>query len=409
MHQGLVLSPLFRLGMVSFIAFYAGKFIKKLSLPSLLGFMLTGAVMGPSFFNVFDLDFQHHIDFITEIALGFVAISIGLELNLKTLKKQGIGILSVIFSESFMAFFIVAVGVYLFTKDIPLALVFGAIAPASAPAGTVAVIQEYKASGPLTKALYTVVGFDDGLGIIIFGFASAFAKITLEKNLGGRQGVSLLEIIKAPVFEVVMSILCGIVIGAAFCYFSRKLESSRDIFVILFSTILIITGLCIEWHLSFILTNMIAGIFIVNTQPKRLISAIEDELKRTMPLLFLLFFLLAGAHLDIKAVPALGMLGILYIILRSVGLLSGAWIGARLGRLDKKIQKYLGLGILSQAGVAIGLSLLVVSDFEVYGEAGRNLGSTVLTTTTATCIIFEIVGPILTKIALKKAGEIKTS
>ncbi len=406
MHQGILASPLFRLGLVSFLAFFSGRYIKKLSLPSLLGFMITGAIMGPSLFNIFDIDFQKSMEFITEISLSFVAVSIGLELNLVTLKKQGVGILVVIFSESFMAFVFVTTGIYLFTKNLPLALVFGAIAPASAPAGTVAVIQECRASGSLTKALYTVVGFDDGLGIIIFGFASAVAKILLGNQIGIHNH-TFLEGMKVPLVELSLSILTGFLAGVLFSFLSRKIRNQIEIFMLLFTFILMITGICMQLHLSFILTNMILGIFIVNTQPKKLIVMVEDELKRTMPLLFLLFFVLAGAHLDVANLLALGGISMVYFFLRGFGLILGGSLGAKLGGLEKKIQKYIGLGILSQAGVAIGLSLLVAEEFMEYGEAGIYIGNTVLTTITATSILFAVIGPVLTKIALTKAKEIK--
>ena len=126
-----------------------------------------------------------------------------------------------------------------------------------------------------------------------------------------------------------------------------------------------------------------------------------------MPLLFVSFFALAGANLHINQLPSLGLLGLVYVICRTSGLMGGAWIGARVGKLEEKIQKYLGMGILSQAGVAIGLALIVKSEFGEYGEKGDALGVTVLTSVTATCIFFELIGPILTKIALTKAGEIK--
>jgi len=132
-----------------------------------------------------------------------------------------------------------------------------------------------------------------------------------------------------------------------------------------------------------------------------------------MPLLFILFFVLAGAHLYLSALPSLGLLGIVYIVARSAGLIGGAWVGAVVGRLGDTIRKNLGLGILSQAGVAIGLSLIVKHEFQGIGRvmengmaAGDWIGATVLTTITATCIFFEVVGPITTKIALGRAGEL---
>jgi len=154
---------------------------------------------------------------------------------------------------------------------------------------------------------------------------------------------------------------------------------------------------------------MILGIFIVNTQSHSLVEKIHNELSEFMPLLFVMFFVLAGSNLHISALPSLGLLGLVYILGRTTGLMGGAAIGSALGKLPPNIRKYLGMGILSQAGVAIGLALIVKNEFSAFGAHGSYIGDTVITTVTATCIFFEIIGPILTKIGLEKAGEIKTT
>ncbi len=157
-------------GIMTLAGFYFGKTMRFLRLPSIIGFMLIGVVIGPSALNLLGEELQEGFGFITEIALGFVALSIGLELSFAALKKQGIGIILIIVFESFLAFVVVTAAVFLLTRNLPLALIFGSLAPASAPAGTVAVIQEYKAKGNLTNALYAVVGFDDGLADHHFRF-----------------------------------------------------------------------------------------------------------------------------------------------------------------------------------------------------------------------------------------------
>ena len=144
----------------------------------------------------------------------------------------------------------------------------------------------------------------------------------------------------------------------------------------------------------------------MNTQPDSFIQKIRTELTEAMPLIFILFFMLAGANLNISLLPSLGLLGIIYILSRSAGLSGGAWVGAIVGKAEEKIKKYLGMGILSQAGVAIGLALIVKRDFSILNIHGAEIGSTILTTITATSIIFEIIGPILTKMGLEKTGEI---
>ncbi|HUT65114.1 MAG TPA: cation:proton antiporter [Spirochaetota bacterium] len=402
----LSLPALLLVGVMTIIGLYAGKSMKWVRMPSIIGFMLVGVIIGPSLFNILDEPLQKQLSFITEIALGFVALSIGLELNFKSLKELGAGIIVIIICESFFAFFAVTAGLFLLTGDLALALTFGAIAPASAPAGTVAVIQEYRAHGSLTKALYAVVGFDDGLGIIIFGFVAAFVRRMIVSDPAGG-APSILATIMLPLKEVGLSVLVGSVAAFFFSMLFKKLKSARDIFILIFASVLIITGISTRLHLSLILTNMVYGIVLVNTQRHTVLQKMRDELSDAMPLFFVLFFTLAGSNLHVLALPSLGLVGMVYIVARTSGLMGGAWFGSLVGRSEKKIRRYLGMGILSQAGVAIGLALIVKQEFGTLGGEGARIGSAVITSITATCIFFEILGPILTKIGLKRAGEIQ--
>jgi len=402
-------------GLITIIGFYFGRNMRYLKLPTIIGYMILGVILGPSGFNLLTDEMQEKLGFLPDIALGFVALSIGLELNLKTLKKLGKSIIYIILFESFGAFILVFFSLYLLTHNLAMSLVFAAIAPASAPAGTVAVIQEYKARGNLTKALYAVVGFDDGLGIIIFGFSLAVVQDILLRQTGAAS-VGLLQTILFPLKEILVSLVVASVISVLYAILGRKLKNSNDVLILTIGFVLMTCGLCQFLHLSLILTNMIIGMIIVNTQPRSLISSIQDKLPLLLPLLFILFFTLAGSNLHINALPSLGVLGIVYVFSRAFGLIGGSRFGAVVGKAEKNIKNYLGFGILSQAGVAIGLSLMLKQEIQGMGTIidtvsgktiGDEIGSIVITTITATCIFFEIIGPILTKIALKKAGEIE--
>jgi Kef-type K+ transport system membrane component KefB len=422
--------PFFLLGVVAIAGFYFGRAARIARLPSLIGFMVLVVVLGPSVVGAFNQDNLATLSFITELALGFVAFSIGAELNLRALRHLGKGIVSIIIAESFAAFFIVAAVVYLLTRSWTAALLFGAVAPASAPAGTVAVIQETRAKGSLTTALYAVVGFDDGLAILIFGFAAALAKKILLGNVLGVEGAgeSVLAAMGPPALEILGSLAVGAALGFVFSVLVRRLTAGRDMLIMAFGTVLAATGLSIHLGLSLILTNMAAGFVLANTRREGLVRRATDPLREIMPLLFILFFCLAGAHLRLSELPKLGIVGAAYVLARSAGLIGGSRLGGVLGRIDDKIRKWIGLGILSQAGVAIGLSLMISSEFSELGAspevvtavgrfAARNpeasgliydplvIGAAIITVITATSIVFEIVGPILTKIALTRAGE----
>ncbi|MDP8211193.1 MAG: cation:proton antiporter [Candidatus Stygibacter australis] len=405
------------LGFIILTGFYLGRNMRFIKLPSIIGYMLLGVVLGSSLLNILSDVLLDNLDFISSIALGFVAFSIGLELKISHLRRLGKGIIYIILMESFGAFILVFVSLQLLTGDTALSLLFAAIAPASAPAGTVAVIREYKAKGVLTKALYAVVGFDDGLGIVIFGFASAFAQSILSKEAGNADPGIMITLLQ-PLKEVALSILCGGVLAFLSSILIRRLKVSSDVFIVIFGIIFLSCGICEILHLSEILTIMVMGMIMVNMQSANLVNKIQNELGVAMPLLFILFFTLAGANLHISAIPALGLLGLVYIFARSAGLIFGSKLGAALGKAPPVISKYIGMGILSQAGVAIGLSLLIKQNYAGLGAIvdraqglthGDIIGITVITTVTATSIVFEIIGPILTKIALTKAGEIKVN
>jgi len=390
-------------GIATVLSLYMGRLVKKINLPSLVGYMILGIVLGSSVLGVMSKENIHSLGFLTDVALGFVAFTIGSELNVKGLKKLGKSIIYIIIAESFAAFAVVTAGVWLVTKNMPMALIFGSLAPASAPAGTVAVIQEYRAKGTLTRALYAVVGFDDGLAIVIFGFASAAARNMLDPA----NSMSVLQGILHPAGEIFLSLVVGGAFGYLYTILSRRLKPLTDIPSLTFGFVAICIGVSQWLHLSLILTSMMLGFVLTNTTPPTMVKAMVGQLKTWMPFLFIPFFFLAGAHLELSVLPSLGLLGAVYVLSRTTGLMGGAWLGAKAGKSEPKIRKYLGFGILSQAGVAIGLSMLVLNEFTALGtpEAAA-IAAKVITTITATCIIFEIVGPIGAKYALTRAGEI---
>ena len=391
---------LFFVGIAIVSGFLGGKISNRFKLPSVVGYLITGLILGPSLFKVFSLELLNNIGVFNDVALGLVAFIIGSELRLSVLKKMGRGIITIIFAESFAAFILVFLGVYLLTHKVYVALIFGAMAPASAPAGTAVVLQEYKAKGPLTNALYAVVGLDDGLAIMIYAFAAALAKIYL---LGSE--VSFTAMIKGPIFEIIGAIILGVIIGAIFGYFIRKLHRRNDVLAVSIGAVLICAGLSNFFNVSLILSNLSLGMIFANIfllANRRAYKAINSIVTP----IYIIFFVIAGAHLQISLLPAMGLLGLIYIIARTLGLTGGALLGATLSNQSSVIKKYLGFGILSQAGVAIGLAIMATREFGVLGVEGQRLALLVINTIAATTIIFEIIGPIATKFAISKAGEI---
>jgi len=391
---------LFLVAVAIIIGFIGGRIVHKIKLPGVVGYLLAGLLLGPSFLNVFSPPLLDHLNvFFPGLALSMIAFMIGSEMKLSTLKEMGGGIGIITLLESFGAFVLVTAGVYLLTKKLYLSLVFGAMAPASAPAGTVAVLQEFKAKGRLTNALYAVVGLDDGLAILIFAVAIAIGKLLLT---GGE--LSLGTVLEGPILEIAGAIVLGAILGLLTGYFTRKVTGEDGILAVSVGAILICGGLANYLHLSLILANLTLGMIYVNVftvANKKAYRAIQSV---SLPI-YIIFFFMAGASLQIKLLPAMGVLGLVYLLCRMGGLIGGAFLGAVLSKQSRIIRNYLGLGILSQAGVAIGLSILAAGEFDTLGPDGRYLAVAVVNTIAATTIFFEIIGPIGTRIAISKAGE----
>ncbi|MFO7760183.1 MAG: cation:proton antiporter [Desulfobia sp.] len=399
------LSPVTAVALLLIAGYLCGRIARFLNLPALIGYLTAGVLLGPSLFDLFPETMLENLRFMTNLSLGCIAFIIGSELKTSSLRRMGTGIVILIITECLMAFLIVTAAVYLISHNLALALLFGGLAPASAPAGTVAVIQEYRARGKLTKALYAVVGFDDGLAVIIFSLTLFSIKMLLYPGEGSN--AFQLTSLWSPFQEVIFSLLLGGIIGFFFNLLIHRLDRNQDTLIAIFMAVFIGTGLSARWHLSLILTCMMAGFVLVNTNKDYLVKKIRKPLQDIMELIFVFFFGLAGLHLDISALPAIGVVGITYVISRTIGLVGGGMTGGILGGMEPKIKKYIGFGILSQAGVAIGLALLASQELaKISGEADL-LGGQVLTVISASSIIFEFIGPLGAKFALTRAGEVK--
>lgn len=391
-------------GLVLFFGVFAGRLTRKVRLPALMGFMLLGVLFGPSLLGILNHEMMADLEFVTELALGMVALTIGLELNLMVLKQTGRSLLLIVLWESLLTFTAVTTVLFLITRQAPLSIMFGAVAVTTAPAGKVAVIQENNARGPLTRALLAVVGFDDAMAIIVFGFALAATKYLLAMEYGLGE-LSILRSLATPIIEIGLSLAIGAALGLLIGLLTRRLGKTRDVFVLSVASVFLIAGAASIAPISLVLTAMTMGMVITNTQPRDIMEQIGSNITEIMPFMFVLFFGLAGAHLDLGALPRLGLIGVGYIAARSFGKIVGCWIGAKRGGADTTISRYLGIGILSQAGLAIGLALIALQELSPLGPEGEALARTVIVTITATSVFFELIGPALTKFSLTHAGE----
>jgi Kef-type K+ transport system membrane component KefB len=290
--------------------------------------------------------------------------------------------------------------VALLTHDWALGLILGSISAATAPAATVMVVQEQRAAGLLTSTLLAVVGIDDAIALTLFALAAAIAKALISSSRDLSLGVVALH----SAYAIGAALLLGLVTGLAAGFLLRRLEGREAVFSLALGAVILNAGVANHLHLSALLANMTFGTVIINVTP---ISSrrLFDQMEVFAAPVFIAFFVIAGAHLRVDLLPSLGLLGATYLVARMGGKVAGAWIGAVLARAPARVRGNIGFGLLSQVGVAIGLSLIVAQEFGGLGPEGHRVALTVINVLLGTTIVTEVVGPMLTRYGLRRAGE----
>jgi Kef-type K+ transport system membrane component KefB len=363
--------------------------------------VVLGVVLGPSVTNIFPQESLERLDVVSDLALAVVALTIGGELLWDNLRRIAGSVIPIVLLESMGAMAAVTLGVVWLTDNWPLALILGSISAATAPAATVMIIHEQKAAGRLTSTLLAVVGIDDAIALILFAVAAAVAKALLVKSAA----LTLDTVFLHAGISIGGALLLGAFIGVPAALAIRRTTSREGVFAIAVGGLILNAGLANQLHLSALLVNMTFGAVIANITPvssRRLF----DQLTAFSGPLFTAFFVIAGAHLRLDLLPSLGLLGAIYLIARLSGKVSGAYLGAMLGHAPPQVRNNIGFGLLSQVGVAIGLSLVVAREFGDQGPIGYELAITVINVLLGTTIVTEIVGPILTRYGLRRAGEV---
>ncbi len=401
------------------IALFAGLMLSRLAklvkLPAVTAYLVTGVLIGPwclGSFGVKGLGFTSEeeiksLTIISDVALGFIAFSIGNEFRLSQLKAVGkqatvIGIFQAVVATVFVD--IALIGLHLLIpKQFPLeaAIVLGAIASATAPAATLMVVRQYKAKGLVTDTLLPVVAIDDAVGLVLFAISFGVAKAI------GVGKIDIISVIVEPLVEVVVSLGLGSVMGVLITFFERffhsrsKRLSMSVAFVFLTVAITMIDNIYIgSIHVAFssLLTCMMLGTVFCNCCDFS--EELMDRLDRWTAPLFILFFVISGAEFDFSLFGdiLIVLVGVVYIVFRCLGKYYGAFFSAKFVRAEPNVVKYLGITLFPQAGVALGMALKAQSLGAV--------GIVVANITLFSVLIYELVGPFLTKLALTKAGEI---
>jgi len=401
------------------VALFAGlmlsRLAKKLKLPAVTAYLVAGILVGPyvlgqlgvpglGFISLEDIKTY---SLLSDVALGFIAFSIGNEFRLATLKKTGrqatiIGILQAVAATVLVD--AALIGLHFIIPDklpLPSAIVLGAVASATAPAATLMVVRQYKAKGPLTDILLPIVALDDAVGLVLFAVSFGVAKALISGQ------VDLLSVVLEPILEVVLSLALGAVMGFLFSFFERFFHSRSKRLAMSVAFVLLTVALSMVQfkvggvHVAFssLLVCMMLGTVFCNVCDFS--EELMDRIDRWVAPIFILFFVISGAELELSVFrdPVIVCVGLVYILFRSLGKYYGSGLSARAVRCEPTIVKYLGITLLPQAGVALGMAIKA----EALGEPGHVVANITL----FSVLIYELVGPYLTKQALLKAGEIR--
>jgi Kef-type K+ transport system membrane component KefB len=398
------------IGVIIFVGFVFGELATKLKLPKVTGYLLAGIVLNPGILPLIPQDFVNHTGLITNIALSFITFSVGGTLLLSKLKKLGKGMIYITLFEAEIAFLAVVVVFMLFAPlllkiggnswlviFLPMSLLIGSLASPTDPTATLAVIHEYKAKGDVSTTIMGVAAFDDALGIINYGLA-----VTIARTLILHQGFSMYSSVLNPVVMIVGSVILGTVSGFGFNFVTSfmKKETEGAFIVVILALLSLCFGVAKIIGVDELLATMVMGICVVNFNPKReLIFRILE--RYTEELIFVLFFTISGMHLKFSVLITAYTAIVIFVVFRFLGKFSGTMLGANLAHAPLKVKKYTVGGLLPQGGIVIGLALMMkqIQAFDLISDV-------IISVIIGATVIHELIGPIVAKYVLRKAGEI---
>ncbi len=388
------MNTLLSAGLILLLGFLGARLLKYIRLPNVTAFLIVGIIIGPHMLNLLTPEIFTASDFFSNLVLGIIAFSLGENFRFDKLREGMKQVMWISIIAALGAWILVSVAliIYLIFIKLPIypAIVLGAAASATAPAATVLVIREYRASGPLTELLLKVVAIDDAWCLI-------FAALAIAVGNAMRAEVFDIAIIFAGIGEIFGALIVGAIIGYLTSFFSRFVKTKEELIIFIVGFILLDVGLSIALKISVLLSSMMMGLVVINLAREN--YKFFEVLRSIDAPLYLIFFILSGAHLDFGILYNMGIAGVLYVLFRTIGKVYGAKVGAIISKAPKTAEHWLGLGLTPQAGVALGVGLVAKATFPDYGNY-------IFTVIAATTVVFELVGPLATKYSLKKAEEI---
>lgn len=390
------MNELTSLGLILLLALVAGHLVKAIRVPEVTGYLLAGVALGPSALGWLSHDNLIAIGLFSEVALGLILFSVGSVFEFSLFRRIGRQVVSVTGVESAMAAALVSAGVLLLGQPWQVACLLGAVAIATAPASTLMVVRECDSAGPLTNNLLGIIAVNNLLCITAYSLVAA--AIDLSAGFGTTAG--LLDTIYRSGFmlawQLAGSAALGCLVGMLLAGWSSQVTENGEMLILMAGSILLCVGAARLLDLSPLVASLTVGATMVNFSERS--RHLFDALAATDPPFYAIFFVLAGAELDLRLIPSIGSLGLVYLAGRASGKFIGASIAARWLGLEPAVQRYLGFALLAQAGLAIGLTLTINAR---YPELAPIISTVVL----GSVAISEVIGPISTRFALVKAGE----
>ena len=387
------------IGIAVFLGIIGGRFFDKIGIPEVVGIVLIGVILGESFLGILNIERLDHYKPLVDLALAFFGFFIGAELKFEELRKLGLIILSILSFEVIFTFSIVTTGVYIFTGEPLLAILFGTLAISTAPAATADVIWEYGAAGELTTTILALVGFDDIATVFVYSITSTYVVASLE-----HVQLSIFDALGYFMNNIGLAIVIGTLFGVIMTIFIRILHKKKDVFVMAMGIVILTSGIAEIFEASEIISTMIVGILFANFY--RGSDSAIDAIRELSAPIFTVFFVLIGARMNIYLLPVLGLTGVIYLGLSMLGKTSGSTFGAWLAKASDNIKKNIGISLYSQAGIALGLATHLYFSLKELGPVGIEYGTRIVNTLISATLILLIIGPVMVKLALRRAGEI---
>ncbi len=407
-----MLDPLLIVGIIIFTGFVLGEVATKIKLPKVTGYILAGVILNPSVCGFIPATFVNTTSFVTNIALAFITFSVGGTLLYSRIKRLGREIVSIGLFESEIVFVILFIGLLvvtpfvveapggaLFTFFVPLSLLLASLGTPTDPSATLAVKHEYKAEGDVSNTIMGITAFDDALGIINYSIAASIASFLILS-----QSLTIYSSFLHPLLTILGAMVLGALFGFLFNIISTfiKRETEGTYIVVILSLLLSCFSIAAFLELDRLISTMTMGVVVVNFNPMR--EKIFKIMERyTEELIFVFFFTLSGMYLDFGVLSSSFLLIISFVAFRALGKFLGTATGAHISRSPSNVKKYVAGGLIPQGGVVIGLALLLKQKY-----AFDDISNIVITVIIGATIVHEFIGPLLAKIALTRAGEIKS-